>query len=261
MRTGQSSPRRCCARQRKASIRGRCGGNNNLGEAPKSRTREEQGKATNSIARRGQGAIAPCGVQRQSLWWGLGQRPNCFSSDQFKRNSQQRRRQRSVPASNFARPQTRPQAALPTTCALPRHMGATDPIFHAAPNNLRGVLAFAAGVVYNHSRAMNGSDAGIAPGKRVRGGGRRMGSGRVIPTGSCGQSPPVRLRERTQERGQGGTSAFALSRVVPRSNAIRNAFVPAKSAEAEAFSHTISRFACAICLRLFPAVVRSFHLA
>ena len=115
-------------------------------------------------------------------------------------------------------------------------MGATDPIFHAAPNNLRGVLAFAAGVVYNHSRAMNGSDAGIAPGKRVRGGGRRMGSGRVIPTGSCGQSPPVRLRERTQERGQGGTSAFALSRVVPRSNAIRNAFVPAKSAEAEAFS-------------------------
>ena len=50
---------------------------------------------------------------------------------------------------------------------------------------------------------MNGSDAGIAPGKRVRGGGRRMGSGRVIPTGSCGQSPPVRLRERTQERGQG----------------------------------------------------------
>ena len=146
---------------------------------------------------------APCGVQRQSLWWGLGQRPNCSSSDQFKRNSQQRRRQRSVPASNFARPQTRPQAALPTTCALPRHMGATDPIFHAAPNNLRGVLAFAAGVVYNHSRAMNGSDAGIAPGKRVRGGGRRMGSGRVIPTGSCGQSPPVRLRERTQERGQG----------------------------------------------------------
>jgi|GEM_PF-4657892 len=105
----------------------------------------------------------PCGVQRQSLWWGLGQRPNCSSSEQFKRNSQQRRRQRSVPASNFARPQTRPQAAFPTTCALPRHMGATDPIFHAAPNNLRGVLAFAAGVVYNHSRAMNGSDARNVP--------------------------------------------------------------------------------------------------
>ena len=42
-------------------------------------------------------------------------------------------------------------------------MGATDPIFHAAPNNLRGVLAFAAGVGYNHSRAMNGSDARNVP--------------------------------------------------------------------------------------------------
>jgi len=40
--------------------------------------------------------------------WGLGQRPNCFSGDQFQGNRQQRRRQRSVPASNFARPQTRP---------------------------------------------------------------------------------------------------------------------------------------------------------
>ena len=40
--------------------------------------------------------------------WGLGQRPNCFSGAQLKGNSQQRRRQRSVPASNFARPQTRP---------------------------------------------------------------------------------------------------------------------------------------------------------
>jgi len=204
-------------------------------------------------AEKGSRDNVPCGV------WGNA--PTAPRVTSMLNALNKRRRQRSVPASNFARPQTRPQAALPTTCALSRHMGATDPIFRAAPNNLRGVLAFAAGVVYNHSRAMNGSDAEIAPGKRVRGGGRRMGSGRVIPTGSCGQSPPVRLRERTQERGQGGTSAFALSRVVPRSNAIRNAFVPAKSAEAEAFSHTISRFACAICLRLFPAVVRSFHLA
>ena len=103
------------------------------------------------------------GLRGGAPLWGLGQRPNCFSGAQLKGNSQQRRRQRSVPASNFARPQTRPQAALPTTCALPRHMGATDPIFHAAPNNLRGVLAFAAGVVYNHSRAMNGSDARNVP--------------------------------------------------------------------------------------------------
>ena len=33
---------------------------------------------------------APCGVQRRRLWWGLGQRPNCSSSNQFKGNSQQR---------------------------------------------------------------------------------------------------------------------------------------------------------------------------
>ena len=36
------------------------------------------------------------------------------------------RRQRSVPASNFARPQTRPQAALSTYSTLSRQMGATD---------------------------------------------------------------------------------------------------------------------------------------
>ena len=46
--------------------------------------------------------------------WGLGQRPNCFSGAQFQRSRQQRRRQRSVPASNFALPQERPQAALST---------------------------------------------------------------------------------------------------------------------------------------------------
>ena len=40
--------------------------------------------------------------------WGLGQRPNRSTGDQFKGRSQPRRRQRSVPASNFARPQTRP---------------------------------------------------------------------------------------------------------------------------------------------------------
>ena len=63
---------------------------------------------------------APCGVQRRCLWWGLGQRPNCSTGDQFKGRSQQGRRQRSVPASNFALPQKRPQAALPTTCILSR---------------------------------------------------------------------------------------------------------------------------------------------
>ena len=69
---------------------------------------------------------APCGVQRRRLWWGLGQRPNCSTGDHFAKRAQQRRRQRSVPASNFAHPQMRPQAALPTTCILSRQMGATD---------------------------------------------------------------------------------------------------------------------------------------
>ena len=68
---------------------------------------------TNPIAKRGQGAIAPCRVKGQRPLWGLGQRPNSSASDQSQGSRQQRCRQRSVPASNFARPQTRHQAALP----------------------------------------------------------------------------------------------------------------------------------------------------
>ena len=56
---------------------------------------------------------APCRVKGQRPLWGLGQRPNCSAGDQHLKRAQQRCRQRSVPASNFARPQTRPQAALP----------------------------------------------------------------------------------------------------------------------------------------------------
>ena len=89
------------------------GANKDLGEAPKSCTRKEHESATNSIAKRGQGAIAPCRVKGQRPLWGVGQRPNCSASDQSQGSRQQRCRQRSVPASNFARPQTCPQAALP----------------------------------------------------------------------------------------------------------------------------------------------------
>ena len=88
------------------------GANKGLGEAPKSCTRKEHESATNSIAKRGQGAIAPCRVKGQRPLWGLGQRPNSSTGDQYAKCVQQRCRQRSVPASNFARPQTRPQAAL-----------------------------------------------------------------------------------------------------------------------------------------------------
>ena len=89
------------------------GANKGLGEAPKSCTRKEHESATDSIARRGLGAIAPCRVKGKRPLWGLGQRPNCSAGDQHLNHTQQRRRQRSVPAPNFARPQTRPQAALP----------------------------------------------------------------------------------------------------------------------------------------------------
>ena len=65
-------------------------------KARSSPTRKDYGREVNSIARKGsRGGLrpfssAPCGVQRRRLWWGLGQRPNCSSSNQFKGNSQQR---------------------------------------------------------------------------------------------------------------------------------------------------------------------------
>ena len=97
----------------------RWGANKGLGEAPKSYTRKEHESATNPIAKRGQGgglrpfSSAPCRVKGQRPLWGLGQRPNCSAGDHHLKCTQQRRRQRSAPASNFARPQTRPQVALP----------------------------------------------------------------------------------------------------------------------------------------------------
>ena len=84
------------------------GSKQGIRRSPKSCTRKEHESATNPIAKRGQGAIAPCRVKGQRPLWGLGQRPNCSSCDQFQGSRQQRCRQRSVPASNFARPQTRP---------------------------------------------------------------------------------------------------------------------------------------------------------
>ena len=65
------------------------GANKDLGEATKSCTRKEHESATNSIAKRGQGAIAPCRVKGQRPLWGLGQRPNCSASSLLKGRSQQ----------------------------------------------------------------------------------------------------------------------------------------------------------------------------
>ena len=67
---------------------------------------------------RGQGAELPCGV------WGNA--PTAPRVTSMLNALNKRRRQRSVPATNFARPQTRPQAAHSTTCTLSRQMGATD---------------------------------------------------------------------------------------------------------------------------------------
>ena len=133
--------------------------NKGLGEALKSCTRKEHESATNPIAKRGQGAIAPCRVKGQRPLWGLGQRPNCSVGDQHHKCTQQRRRQRSVPASNFARPQTRPQAALP-----PRFRD--EPIFaHASPNPhiLRYMLVSFLSICYNgmQSAVFGGNFAGI----------------------------------------------------------------------------------------------------
>ena len=63
---------------------------------------------------------APCRVKGQRPLWGLGQRPNCSSLNLFKGRSQAKSRQRSVPRPNFARPQTRPQAALFNVYAVSR---------------------------------------------------------------------------------------------------------------------------------------------
>ena len=89
------------------------GSKQGIRRSPKSCTRKEHESATNPIAKRGQGAIAPCRVKGQRPLWGLGQRPNCSAGDQYAKRAQQRCRQRSVPASNFALPQKRPQAAFP----------------------------------------------------------------------------------------------------------------------------------------------------
>ena len=101
---------RCFSKPFSGSLRKVGEANKGLGEVPKSCTRKEDESATNSIAKRGQGGTSSLFV---CPLWGLGQRPNCFAGDQHLKRTQQRRRQRSVPASNFARPQTRPQAALP----------------------------------------------------------------------------------------------------------------------------------------------------
>ena len=91
------------------------------------------------------------GVKGQRPLWGLGQRPNCSSSDQSQGSRQQRRRQRSVPASNFARPQTRPPTCSTHYLHIVAPIGATD--------QHRKALFF--GAVFLHSSRISGAENAI----------------------------------------------------------------------------------------------------
>ena len=76
-------------RQEMSVLHGKLGGKQGLRRSNKSCTRKEHESATNSIAKRGQGAIAPCRVKGQRPLWGLGQRPNSSASNLLKGRSQQ----------------------------------------------------------------------------------------------------------------------------------------------------------------------------
>ena len=69
-------------RQEMSVLHGKLGGKQGLRRSTKSCTRKEHESASNSIAKRGQGAIAPCRVKGQRPLWGLGQRPNSSTGDQ-----------------------------------------------------------------------------------------------------------------------------------------------------------------------------------
>ena len=156
--------------------------NNGLGEAPKSCTRKEHESATNSIAKRGQGAIAPCRVKGQRPLWGLGQRPNCFAGAQFKGNSQQRCRQRSVPASNLRVRRRAPKLLFPPRfCDEPifMHLVEVNPLIFArteakSRRAFDGVDAVAALDALQHvllprvvRRGVHHVHAGLVDGNRV----------------------------------------------------------------------------------------------
>ena len=69
--------------------------------------------------------ISPLQGQGTASLVGFGATPQLFLVKPTQKEKSTRRRQRSVPASNFALPQERPQAALSTIYAVSRQMGAT----------------------------------------------------------------------------------------------------------------------------------------
>ena len=77
-------------------------------------------------AQKGSRDNVPCGVKGRGSLVGFGATPQLFHGRPFQRKSQQRRRQRSVPASNFALPQERPPTCFPNNLHIVAPNGATD---------------------------------------------------------------------------------------------------------------------------------------
>ena len=101
-------------------------------KARSSPTRKDYGRETNSIAKKGsRGDFVPFrlplaesrGGASGGVW---GNAPTTGRATIPKEAASKGCRQRSVPASNFALPQERPQAALSNIYAVSRQMGATD---------------------------------------------------------------------------------------------------------------------------------------
>ena len=83
------------------------------------------GKATKPGRKKRVKGQCPLQGQGTASLVGVGATPQLFRVKPTQRKKSTRCRQRSVPASNFARPQTRPQAADSTNCTVSRQMGAT----------------------------------------------------------------------------------------------------------------------------------------
>jgi hypothetical protein len=172
--------------------------------------------------------------------WGLGQRPNCCAGDQFQGSRQQRCRQRSVPASNFALPQERPQAALSN---LPHIV---------APNGRDHIVGLATIVALFRKQGFRacGRESARAHSLKVRSTQSRNGCRE-------GRRPFAESRGRASGGGKGQRPS--VSPQLHKKSIPDRHYRPA--GDALIFPYTISKFTCAICSRLFRACVRSFHLA
>ena len=87
---------------------------------------EKVGKSDQLNRAEGSRGDSPLQGQGTASLVGFGATPQLFLVRPTPKDKSTRRRQRSVPAPNFARPQTRPQLALSATRTLSRQMGATE---------------------------------------------------------------------------------------------------------------------------------------